>query len=142
MNHEHDSPSGMERAARIKEWKAGSHAELVACWRELFPVALQSTTEGPPCDPTPFDPIARLHLQVGRRPQGTLGLFFSRAFSDSAIELATELRPIRVLLIRVEDVEWELLKQQPFDMLNLVRKKWRAAVMYARPDFELRLIQD
>jgi hypothetical protein len=90
-------------------------------------------------DPTPFDPIARLHLQVERRPQGTLGLFFSQDYSDSAIELASELRPIRVLLLRVEVIEWELKKKQPFDMLKLVWKKWRAAVKFARPDYDLKL---
>jgi hypothetical protein len=88
-------------------------------------------------DPTPFDPIASLHLQVERGPQGTLGLCFSQDYSDSAIELASELRPIRVLLFRVEEIESELKKKQPFDRLELVRKKWRGAVKYARPDSDL-----
>jgi hypothetical protein len=91
-------------------------------------------------NPTPFDPIARLHLQVERRPQGTLGLFFSRAYSDSAIELASELRPIRVLLFRAGEIDWELKKEQSFDMLKLVRKKWHGAVKYAKPDYELNTV--
>ncbi len=92
--------------------------------------------------PTPFDPIARLHLQVERRPQGTLGLFFSQDYSNSAVELARELKPIRVLLLRVEEIVLELKRPVPFDMLGLVSRKWRAAMMYARPDFNLKLMRD
>ena len=92
--------------------------------------------------PTPFDSIARLHLQVERRPQGTLGLFFSREYSTSAVELARELRPIRVLLPRVEEISLELKKPQPFDMLQLVRRKWRAVMLYGRPDYELAMIKE
>jgi hypothetical protein len=91
---------------------------------------------------TSFDPIARLHLQVERRPIGTMGLFFSRDYSDSAIELAAELRPIRVLLFRVEGIVWELKKERSFDMLKLVEKKWRAAMHYARPDWNTSTIPD
>jgi len=100
-------------------------------------------SQGPRCiakhewGSTPFDPIARLHLQVERRPQGTLGLFFSRKYSNSAIELASDLRPIRVLLFRIEEIDSELKKEQRFDILELVRKKWRGAVKYARPDYDL-----
>jgi hypothetical protein len=92
--------------------------------------------------PTPFDPIARLHLQVERRPRGMLGLFFSRDYSDSAIELARELRPIRVLLLRVDEIALELKAPEPFDMLGLVRKKWLKAIMYAIPDFDLKVMRD
>jgi hypothetical protein len=86
-------------------------------------------------DPTSFDPVARLYLQVGRRPRGTIGLFFSRAYSKAAEELARELRPIRVLLFRTEEIHWALTKESPLDMLEIVRTKWRAALELASPDF-------
>lgn len=85
-------------------------------------------------DPTPFDPIARLYLQVGRRPRGTIGLFFSRVYSTAAEELARELRPIRVLLFRTEEIQWALTREPPLDMLEVVRRKWRLALESASPD--------
>lgn len=66
-----------------------------------------------------------------------LGLFFSQDYSDSAVELVRELRPIRVLLLRVKEINMELQKSGPFDMLQLVRRKWFKAMMYGRPDFDL-----
>jgi hypothetical protein len=86
-------------------------------------------------DPTSFDPVARLYLQVGRRPRGTIGLFFSRSYSEAAEELARELRPIRVLLFRVEEIHWALTKESPLDMLEIVQTKWRAALELAKPDY-------
>jgi hypothetical protein len=50
------------------------------------------------------DPIARLHLQVERRPVGTLGLFFADEYSEAAVELAAELRPIRVILLTAAEI--------------------------------------
>jgi len=86
-------------------------------------------------DPTSFDAVARLYLQVGRRPRGTIGLFFSQSYSKAAEELARELRPIRVLLFRTEEIQWALTKESPLDMLEIVRTKWRAALELASPDF-------
>jgi hypothetical protein len=88
-------------------------------------------------DPTPFDPIARLYLQVGRRPRGTIGLFFSQAYSPAAEELARELRPIRVLLFRTEEIQWALTREPPLDMIEVVRRKWRLALEQARPDYPI-----
>jgi hypothetical protein len=93
-------------------------------------------------DPTPFDPIARLHLQVERRPLGTLGLFYSRAYSRAAEELVRELRPIRVLLFRTREIDWALTRSQPLDMLEIVRRKWRAALELAIPDFPISQLSD
>jgi len=93
-------------------------------------------------DPTPFDPIARLYLQVGRRPRGTIGLFFSQAYSPAAEELAKELRPLRVLLFRTKDIDWALTRPHPLDMLEIVRRKWRAALELAVPDYSIALLPE
>lgn len=85
-------------------------------------------------DPIPFEPIARLYLQAGRRPEGTLGLFFARRYSAAAEELARELRPIRVLLFRADEIHWALTRETPLDMLGIVRTKWRSALEEGRPD--------
>ncbi len=98
-------------------------------WQGLL---IQSKLEA---DPTSFDPIARLYLQVGRRPLGTMGLFFSQAYSPAARELAAELRPIRVLLFRNDEIQWALTRESPLDMLDIVRRKWRAALELAVPDY-------
>ncbi len=82
----------------------------------------------------PFEPIARLHLQVGRRPEGTLGLFFASKYSPAAEELIKDLRPIRILLFRVPEMNWALTRERPLDMLELVRWKWRLALKSGRPD--------
>lgn len=88
--------------------------------------------------PTAFDAIARFHLQVERRPLGTLGLFFSRDYSDAALELASELRPMRVLLFRAIEIakalEYALNGGGDFSMMKLVRAKWLNAVKSAKPD--------
>lgn len=84
--------------------------------------------------PTAFDAIARFHLQVERRPLGTLGLFFSRDYSDAALEL----RPMRVMLFRAVEIatamEIALNKGGDFSMMKLVKAKWLNAVKLARPD--------
>jgi hypothetical protein len=85
-------------------------------------------------DPTPLDPIARLYLQVGRRPQGTIGLFFAQTYSQAAEELVKELRPIRVLLFRTEEINWALTSTPPLEMLEIIRRKWRAALELGIPD--------
>jgi len=90
-------------------------------------------------EPTSFEPIARLYLQVGRRPEGTIGLFFSRLYSEAAEELAAELRPIRVLLFRIEEIEWALISEPPLDMVEVVRRKWRLALESAIPGRDLRM---
>ncbi len=69
----------------------------------------------------PFEPIARLHLQVGRRPEGTLGLFFAQGYSPAAEELVKELRPIRVLLFRVNEMHEALTREPSIGMLEMVR---------------------
>jgi hypothetical protein len=88
-------------------------------------------------EPIPFEPIARLYLQVGRRPEGAMGLFFARMYSDAAEELVKELRPIRVLLLRIEEIDWALTREPSLDMLELVRRKWCLAVEEGRPDASL-----
>jgi hypothetical protein len=88
-------------------------------------------------DPTPFDPIARLYLQVGRRPRGTIGLFFAQGYSQAAEELSRELRPIRVLLFRTKEIQWALTRESPLDIIEVVRRKWRLALEEARPDYAI-----
>jgi hypothetical protein len=88
-------------------------------------------------DPIPFEPIARLYLQVGRRPEGTMGLFFARVYSEAAEALVRELRPIRVLLFRAEEIDRALTREPPLDILEMVRRKWRMAVEEGRPDAPL-----
>ena len=84
-------------------------------------------------DPIPFEPIARLYLQVGRRPEGTIGLFFAPNYSEAAKELVNELRPIRVLLFRTIEINRGLTREPPLDMLEMIRRKWRLAVEEGRP---------
>jgi hypothetical protein len=86
-------------------------------------------------NPTSFDPIARLHLQVERRPVGTMGLFFARDYTDAAIELAHELRPIHVLLFTTVEINWALTRTPRLTMLDMVERKLRAAVIFAKPDY-------
>jgi hypothetical protein len=88
-------------------------------------------------DPIPFEPIARLYLQIGRRPEGTMGLFFAPRYSPAAEELARELRPIRVLLFRADEVDRALTREPPLDMLGIVGRKWRSALALGRPDILL-----
>ena len=59
------SPSNWIRVKRTKEEVDGL---VTLGWQGFL---IQSKLEA---DPTPFDPIARLYLQVGRRPRGTIGL--------------------------------------------------------------------
>ena len=89
--------------------------------------------------PVAFEPIARLHLQVGRRPEGTLGLFFAQGYSQAAEELVKELRPIRVLLFRVDEMHEALTREPSLGMLEMVRWKWRMALKLGRPDVSLLL---
>jgi hypothetical protein len=88
-------------------------------------------------DPIPFEPLARLYLQVGRRTEGTIGLFFARNYSEAAKELVKELRPIRVLLFRTDEINGGLTREPPVDILELVRRKWRIAVEKGQPDARL-----
>lgn len=115
----------METTDQIKEELDGA---VTLSWQGFL---IQSKLQA---DPVPFEPIARLHLQVGRRTEGTLGLFFARNYSDAAVELAKELRPIRVLLFRVAEIHRGLTQEPPHDILNLVRRKWRMAVEEGRPE--------
>jgi hypothetical protein len=118
----------METTDQIKEELDGA---VTLGWQGFL---IQSKLQA---DPVPFEPIARLHLQVGRRTEGTLGLFFARNYSDAAVELAKELRPIRVLLFRANEINWALTRERPRDMLALVRRKWHRAVEEGSPDGSL-----
>jgi hypothetical protein len=97
---------------------------------------IQSKLQADPI-PIPFEPIARLYLQAGRRPEGTLGLFFAPVYSGAAKELVQELRPILVLLFRADEINQALTREPPLDMLEVVRKKWCMAVEEGRPDAPL-----
>ena len=87
-----------------------------------------------PISPIPFEPIARLYLQVGRRPEGTIGLFFAPDYTEAAVELLKELRPIRVLLFLAAEINQALTQEPPLDILELVKRRWRMAVEQGRPD--------
>ena len=52
-----------------------------------------------------------------------------------AEELAKELRPIRVLLFRTDDIDWGLTRNPQLDMFEIVRRKWRAALELGIPDY-------
>jgi hypothetical protein len=115
----------MELTERTKEEIDGSAA---LGWQGFL---IQSKLQA---DPIPFEPIARLHLQVGRRPERTIGLFFAREYSRAAEELLKELRPIRVLLFSAVEINWALTREPPLDMLEIVRRKWWLALEFGRPD--------
>src|SRR5947207_11541249 len=93
-------------------------------------------------DPVPFDPIARLHLQVERRPAGTLGLFFADEYSKAAVELAAELRPIRLLLFTANEINQSLTSPSGLDMLKIVQRKWRGVVKYGKLDYRLQVLPE
>jgi hypothetical protein len=115
----------LELTEQIKEELDGS---VILGWQGFL---IQSKLQ---TDPIPFEPIARLYLQVGRRPEGALGLFFAPKYSSAAEELSKELRPIRVLLFRVEEIQWALTREPPLDRLEMVRWKWHMALEEGRPD--------
>jgi hypothetical protein len=86
-------------------------------------------------DKVDFGPIALLHAQVGTRPTGTLGLFFSAfGYTPPALQSTDRLQPVRVLLFDREDLGWVLAKR-PFkgSMAELVRRKWMLAVKSGSP---------
>jgi hypothetical protein len=118
----------LETSEKIKEELDGS---VILGWQGFL---IQSKLQA---DPIPFEPIARLYLQVGRRPEGAMGLFFARKYSIAAEELCKELRPIRVLLFHAEEIDWALTREPPLDMLELVRRKWHMALEEGRPDAPL-----
>ena len=64
----------MESSERTKEELDGL---VTLGWQGFL---IQSKLEA---DPISFEPIARLYLQVGRRPEGTMGLFFARGLLGS-----------------------------------------------------------
>jgi Restriction endonuclease len=80
-----------------------------------------------------FAPLAMLHQQAERRPVGTFGLFFSAfGFTPAAAELATHLRPLRVLLFTGPELAWSLGAKR--GMMTLVEQKWQRAVKSGRPN--------
>jgi hypothetical protein len=115
----------MDTSDRTKEELDGS---VTLGWQGFL---IQSKLQA---DPIPFEPIVRLYLQVGRRPEGTMGLFFAGRYSPAAEELARELRPIRVLPFRADEIHWALTREPPIDMLGMIRRKWRSALELGRPD--------
>jgi hypothetical protein len=115
----------METSEQTKEELDGA---MTLAWQGFL---IQSKLQA---DPIPFEPIARLYLQVGRRPEGTIGLFFAPDYSGAAKELIRELHPIRVLLFRANEINEALTREPPLDMLELVRWKWRMALEGGRPD--------
>lgn len=88
-----------------------------------------------PSRPIDYADLALLIDQVGKRPSGTLGLFFAPfRVSKPAIVGAGGSNPIRMLLFQREDLEWAIRRR---DMMGLVRRKWRLAVQFGRFDYEL-----
>lgn len=82
-----------------------------------------------------FGPIALMHVRVEQRPASTLGLFFAPfGYSPAALESASELRPLRVLLFDRSDLDWGLNQH---NMMNAVREKWRMAVKFGRPNMSV-----
>lgn len=99
-----------------------------------------------------FAPISLLHALLDLRPVGTMGLFFSAfGYTKPAEELATLLRPHRVLLFYREDLAWALpaanlskakaAKEFQGRMIDVVRRKWMLAVQYSRPNIRVDTIQ-
>ena len=110
------SSSHLETSDRIKEELDGA---VTLGWQGFL---IQSKLQA---DPIPFEPIARLHLQVGRRPEAPWASFFARNYSDAADELGQgAAADPRVALWRHE-IHWALTQEPPLDMLAMVRRKWR-----------------
>jgi hypothetical protein len=77
-----------------------------------------------------FAPIVRLHFLAERRPVGTMALLFAaKGFTLPAIESASDLRPIRVLLFERGDIEFALKRE---NLLEVIRRKRRDAIKYGR----------
>jgi hypothetical protein len=74
----------LETSEKIKEELDGA---VILGWQGFL---IQSKLQA---DPIPFEPIARLYLQVGRRPEGALGLFFARKYSEAAEEFEQGVAP-------------------------------------------------
>lgn len=86
-------------------------------------------------DKVDFGPIALLHVRCEDRPPNTMGLIIAPSgFTMPAIEEATRMRPLRVLLLTRRDLEWAIIHKSFIDMIT---EKWRMAVKYARPNYPL-----
>lgn len=83
-----------------------------------------------------IDPIYRLHILVGHRPAGTLGLFFSASgFTPGAFRSAEFLKPIQILLFDRMDLEWAF--QAEDRMMAMIRSKWAFALKFGRPYYPI-----
>jgi hypothetical protein len=66
-----------------------------------------------------------------------MGVIFSKSgFTHEAVILLSHLSPCNVLLFDGDDLEW--VQRCPASLVEALRVKYRAAVMEAKPDFELR----
>lgn len=84
-----------------------------------------------------FSPIAKLHVLTEGCPVGTMGLFFaSKEFTPPALEATQLLRPMRVLLFDQADME-SVLEEEDRNLLQAVRLKWKAAIMFGKPNYPL-----
>ena len=84
-----------------------------------------------------FIPIARLHLLAEGCPIGTMGLLFAaKGFTSTSLDAAHLLSPMRVLLFDHKDIEAVLAEDEP-NLIEAVRKKWKAAIMFGRANFSL-----
>jgi len=80
-------------------------------------------------------PIAKLRNQLLRRPAGTIGLLFaSKAFTDSAIQLAHFTLPQAILLWSGDEVEYCMQEKAICESSEL---KYRACVDFGMPDFNI-----
>jgi hypothetical protein len=78
-----------------------------------------------------FGPIALLHLRVAQRPPNTMGLMFAPFdYTDAAIESASRLQPLCVVLFDMGDLE---LAIEGRNMMEVVKRKWRLAVQFGLP---------
>ncbi len=86
--------------------------------------------------PINVEPIAKLRNQLLRRPAGTLGLVFARrGFTEPAKILTRMNSPLNILLWEFEELEEAI---RTTTMRAALRTKYRFAVKYAMPDYNIR----
>lgn len=83
-----------------------------------------------------FDPIAKLRSRLLRRPSPMVGVVFSsKGFTEAAKVMARFLSPQTILLW--EGAELTKALESSNGICDALRKKYRVAMKYAMPDFNI-----
>lgn len=98
-----------------------------------------NASEGTGLNRMNFEPIAKLRVQLQRRPSFVLGLVFSMSgFTHEAKQLLTMMLPQSILLWEGSEIDTIVNGQYPGGMRSALRAKVRYAVEQALPDFNIK----